>query len=544
MLGPAAQGGARGAGGAGGIGAEGSGGENADGGKGGSGGNGGFGAGGGGDGADGAMGDHGLPATAGMDGTAGLAGQPTTGPSGTPGSGGHGGNGGAGGAGASGGAGGDGGANGGGGGGLAAGGDIFVAQGGQLIIEGGSLSGGKVLGGSGGSADASANAGDAGSGFGAGIFIMGNGSIDLSAPLGQVVTVSDQISDQSGSDPTNMFQDPGAGRLIITGAGTIDLNAANNFVGGTTIESGALEFGAAGAAGTGTIAFSGPAELQLNFAANAVPKNAITGFSSGDTIVIDGFVETSFGYGASGLILNGANATSATLDIPGLSLANFDVAPNAGSNLTTVTATCFAAGTHIATETGGVAVESLKVGDYVMLHDGHAAPIIWIGHRRIECSRHPNPKTVWPVRVEADAFGPGRPHRDLFLSPDHAVFTDGVLIPVKYLINGSSVAQVAMLEVIYFHVELSAHDVMIAEGLPAESYLDTGDRSNFDNGGDAITLHPDFSARVWDAMGCAQLIVSGPRLDAVRRQMDEYATAIVRNDAASPTRAASRFKTF
>ena len=85
--------------------------------------------------------------------------------------------------------------------------------------------------------------------------------------------------------------------------------------------------------------------------------------------------------------------------------------------------------------------------------------------------------------VASDAFGPGQPRRDLFLSPDHAVYVGAVLVPAKYLINGTSITQVMADEVTYHHVELPRHDVLLAEGLPAESYLDLGDRSNFANGG-------------------------------------------------------------
>lgn len=58
--------------------------------------------------------------------------------------------------------------------------------------------------------------------------------------------------------------------------------------------------------------------------------------------------------------------------------------------------------------------------------------------------------------------------------------------------------------------------MLLAEGLPAESYLDIGDRSNFANAGDPVALHPDFASRIWDAAGCAPLVVAGPALDAAR----------------------------
>jgi hypothetical protein len=194
---------------------------------------------------------------------------------------------------------------------------------------------------------------------------------------------------------------------------------------------------------------------------------------------------------------------------------------------------CFAAGTRLATMFGDVAVEDLRTGDRVRAMPGNRlVPIVWIGHRHIDCTRHADPDSVWPVCVRAGAFGDAVPHRDLRLSPDHAVFVDDVLIPIKRLINGTTIERVPMDEVTYYHIELLHHDVLLAEGLPAESYLDVGDRCNFENGGGPIALHPEFSRRgwhtahIWEALGCAPLIVIGPELDAVRALVNSRATAI------------------
>jgi hypothetical protein len=73
----------------------------------------------------------------------------------------------------------------------------------------------------------------------------------------------------------------------------------------------------------------------------------------------------------------------------------------------------------------------------------------------------------------------GAPRRDLFLSPDHAVFVDGALIPVRYLANGATIVQERRDQVSYWHVELDRHAVILAEGLACESYLDTGNRASF-----------------------------------------------------------------
>ena len=96
------------------------------------------------------------------------------------------------------------------------------------------------------------------------------------------------------------------------------------------------------------------------------------------------------------------------------------------------------------------------------------------------------PHDVWPVRVSAGAFGDAQPGRDLLLSPDHAVFLDGALIPIRYLINGRTVVQEFAAEVSYYHVELPEHSVILAEGLPCESYLETGNRAAFGRQGQGL----------------------------------------------------------
>ena len=183
---------------------------------------------------------------------------------------------------------------------------------------------------------------------------------------------------------------------------------------------------------------------------------------------------------------------------------------------------CFAGGTRLRTEAGDMAVEDLRVGQRLATAgpDGAAwQAITWIGHRRVACGRHPRPRAVWPVRIAAHAFGPGRPARALLLSPDHAVFCDGVLMPVRCLIDGDSIAQQKVDAVTYWHVELARHDVVLAEGLPCESFLDTGNRMAFANSGPIVPLHPDFAARTWAADACAELHVAGPRVAAARAML-------------------------
>jgi hypothetical protein len=137
----------------------------------------------------------------------------------------------------------------------------------------------------------------------------------------------------------------------------------------------------------------------------------------------------------------------------------------------------------------------------------------WIGRRRIDTRAYPRPDTCRPIRIRRDAVAPGQPHRDLLVSPDHAVLLDGVLIPARLLVNGMTIVQDDRLRhADYFHVELDRHAILFAEGLESESYLDTGNRAMFANSGLPTLLHPDLSVtakqRSWSADACAPLAVA------------------------------------
>jgi hypothetical protein len=122
---------------------------------------------------------------------------------------------------------------------------------------------------------------------------------------------------------------------------------------------------------------------------------------------------------------------------------------------------------------------------------------------------------VQPVRIAADSFAEGVPSRDLIVSPDHALFIDSVLIPAKALLNGRNVRQLNRQTVTYYHVELASHGVLFADGMAAESYLETGNRGAFENGTAALTLHPDFAQTLREARSCAPFTETGPIVEAV-----------------------------
>jgi hypothetical protein len=199
----------------------------------------------------------------------------------------------------------------------------------------------------------------------------------------------------------------------------------------------------------------------------------------------------------------------------------FDLTSPGSQSLGSEDVYCFAAGTRVLTKRGAVAVENLREGDRVVTarDGGRLAPVRWIGKRTLSPARHKRPWDVAPIRVAAGAIGPGRPSRDLWLSPDHSLFLDGVLIRARDLLNGATITQEPVAEITYYHVELDRHDVLLAEGVPAESFLDTGNRGAFENGGEPVMVHAEFSRRVWERDACAPLVWEGDKLEAVRAML-------------------------
>jgi hypothetical protein len=287
------------------------------------------------------------------------------------------------------------------------------------------------------------------------------------------------------------------------GAVKID-DGARWSLGGTVAAGTLVEFAPAG---TGTLTFTDPTWMQ----------GTITGFAAGDTIGLAGITVTGSNYAGGVLTLTDAVGGPISLDLTGsFTTSEFSVTSVAGTAEISLQLACFAAGTSIRMAHGALPVEHLRPGMRLETWHGELAEIVWIGHRHIDCSQHPEPATVCPVRVLAGAFGPGRPSRDLWLSPDHAVFVEGVLIPVHYLVNGGTIRQMLVPQVTYYHVELAQHDVILAEDLAVESYLDTGNRANFSNAGGPVRLFADFSARMWEMAGCAPLVATGPVVEQVR----------------------------
>ncbi len=404
-----------------------------------------------------------------------------------------------------------------------------------VVLSSGTLSDAVIS--SGGSATISSGGVDSGTTILAGGFETVSGSASGDQVYGvqevsganQPASVSNETVYNGGS--IELFLKPDTGTDITVSSGGSLLLNGNVSATNTVIEAGGLiELQSPKAVFNGTLTFSGAATLEFtaNTSAGFGSLGVISGFGAGD--VID---ETTISQTAtlSAPTISGGNTQVTisggtfpqTFTFAGTTIGSHLVLQDdSATGVELVYVPCFRAGTRLATETGEVAVESLRPGDRLRTARGGVRPVRWIGHRRVDCARHPDPRAVWPVRVAAGAFGPGRPHRDLYLSPDHAVFVDGMLIAIRQLVNGASIAPVSVGRVSYFHVELDRHDVLLAEGLPAESYLDTGNRADFENAGLPTTLHPAF-ARHADAArtdgACAPLVVDAERVEPVWRRL-------------------------
>lgn len=143
---------------------------------------------------------------------------------------------------------------------------------------------------------------------------------------------------------------------------------------------------------------------------------------------------------------------------------------------------CYYVGTMIAAPSGEVAVENLRAGDLVLTADGRVLPVRWIGVSRV-ATRFADPLRALPIRVAAGALGDNLPVRDLLVSPEHALFLDGVLVQASALVGFPGITREHDVPEMfnYYHVELETHELLLAEGTPAESFVDNIDRMNFHN---------------------------------------------------------------
>jgi hypothetical protein len=381
----------------------------------------------------------------------------------------------------------------------------------------------------------------------AGILIKGGGTVINAGTIGNphylAILFSGGGNDRLILDPTSDLHGVvggGTGSNVLELAGTAQgyIQSLHTFYGFNNIT---LDTGADWAIGgsitnTDTLTFdnkSGASAILGLLAANE-DSGTISGFQTGDAVGLfnEFFSGETFGNGFLTLTGTGPNETLAfdghftTKDFTLTSIV-------AGTEITT-DIPCFCAGTRILTTTGEKPVENIIPGDELItvLPGGPASrKVIWTGQRQIKIAQHAAPALIRAIRIRirAGAIAPGVPERDLRLSPHHAVYLDGCLFEAQALVNGDTIFQEQNTEIVtYHHIELDAHSIILANGLPTESFLDTGNRYMFDNNG-PLTLHPDFRPK-GDADFCAPLIRGGLLLTAMRDKITLHTNKITNRD--------------
>lgn len=312
------------------------------------------------------------------------------------------------------------------------------------------------------------------------------------------------------------------------GSGTdINVAAGGLLSGVTTVTNGTAILN--GTAGAGTISLVGSG-ARVTLSGTTLATNSIGGFVTGDQIDLANFASGTFTVTSTTDTLTiSSGGVAQTLNI--LGVGNFGHTLTADGGGGTIYAACFAEGTHIATPDGDVAVEQLAPGRLVTTIDGPAA-IRWIGRRAVDFTRAgPDVAALLPIRISRGAMADNVPHRDLLVSPEHAIYLQGVMVPARHLVNGTTVATlVSVTRIRYFHIELESHGVLYSEGLATESWLDTGNRGMFENAAEAVVQHPAYAAQTaqtaWESFAYAPLVTSGDILAGIRNALIEPAILI------------------
>ena len=294
---------------------------------------------------------------------------------------------------------------------------------------------------------------------------------------------------------------------LASGLGSTTLSGTLDIVyGPTSIVTGSLAL-SAGIGFTAQI-YSNLTVVQSGTGVGGVPLYTLTGLNTGTKITI-----------------NYAGALPTSVSVGVTNTINVALASGVGNVVSNIV--CFAQGTLILTQRGEIAVEALAVGDMVTTASGKRRAIKWLGHRTIDCRRHPEPRAVLPIRIASNAFGPNQPSRDLMVSPGHGILVhvvDEVLMPASLLCNGSTVQQIEVDELTYWHVEFDNHDILFSNGLRSESYIDVGNRAFFS---DEAVARPDgtLAASTLEHY-CRPYIVDENVIRVVRRRLQARAMSL------------------
>jgi len=151
-------------------------------------------------------------------------------------------------------------------------------------------------------------------------------------------------------------------------------------------------------------------------------------------------------------------------------------------------ALCFCAGTLIATPDGPRPVEDIRPGDPVATRDNGVQGVRRAEWRQVSAAWLIAEPRHRPVLIPADALGRGVPASDLRVSRQHRLLITGnkaarrwgraeVLIAAAKLIGWRGIRRDdSCRPVAYHHLLCDRHEILFANGAPAESLLPEADR--------------------------------------------------------------------
>ena len=310
----------------------------------------------------------------------------------------------------------------------------------------------------------------------------GNGTAAATDEFIELVNISTGPIDISGLE----IWDAGTGKVFTFPAGTI-------------LQPGAHALVVTGVQAGGSL----PAGADANDLAFDIGRGSAFINNTGDNVVIydptnDEFIQATFngdsldnptagGGGYSGFSATATRSGSGENfgnDVDGESLQRlYDTSNSFTSGTPTPAAenVCFCQGTALRAPDGSVMVEEVRPGALLVTADHGPQVVKWVGARLwtpAELRRRPN---LAPIRIRRGALGGGLPARDLYLSPQHRVLVDGlialrmfgvreVLVAARHLCGLAGVdAVVPARPVVYYHVMFAHHEIVVAEGVRAES---------------------------------------------------------------------------
>ncbi|MDI2113557.1 Hint domain-containing protein [Commensalibacter nepenthis] len=191
---------------------------------------------------------------------------------------------------------------------------------------------------------------------------------------------------------------------------------------------------------------------------------------------------------------------------------------------------CFLAGSMIKIPGGEIAVEALSIGDKICTFDWKKnkkaiRSICWIGSNIVVVQPHlSDDKAGYPVRIHKDAIADGVPYKDLLITAEHCLFFDGKFIPVRMLVNGTSICyDYSITQYTYYHIETKRHSVIWADGMLTESYLDTVNHKGFRQHGQFAILDVNSKVKDWEHDSAAPLMVDRAYVEPLYHQIAQRA---------------------